>query len=740
MKILEINKSNIISITMVLLMTAIGLMFVSVSANADDTGVYLDIFDTGPSENPYPCIFGTHNGTIKPNVTIAVSKIYTYPCPGTGGHVEYAKIYNDSWSIVTLPWEGYTGDWHNLTFSDSFKLSAGETYNYTIIAGSYPQIHHTPALETAYGWINCSEFVDANGKRYNNWIPAIRLEGEAINISKVLQKSIEYLEKEQYPTGEWIGTVNPSCFGTSLNVMALLDYGGESPNSTYIQKSVSWLINNQNEDGGWGTSKGCDSRLDTTILVVLALNKSGILWNNTIIEKGLDFIDGNDGFDNAQLLVTKSYLAANGFINWTQVETPLPIECILNSTCFGSLSDKNQFIKITIYSIELRKMLHQNNNYSTIERTAMNKTIEWLILNHYPDGSWDEGSATYWVFATLMDAGALNDTEIDKTIEWIKNMQRIDGSLSNLIDLRMGDTAITLKALRSAGLSKSSNMINNGTNYLTNMQMEDGSWGWTIHYPGDIDDTALVTSALIDAGISKDSDIINKSISHLLVMQDSSGGWRTYSTTPVADSLSTDVTSRVIIALIKSGINPNSTEIQRGIDWLLQQQNENGTWTGLWFIGEVYGTSYAVQALLAADISPTTPELHKSINGLKANQHLDGGWGPENMSTTEDTSLAICALLESGESPCSQTIQKGISWLVTNQNSDGSWSPALLGVLSQEELYSDTMHANAYAVDALGKYKDALMHNRCRTNQSIKGNEQNDYKKANKGINKQGGN
>ncbi|MHC1611452.1 MAG: hypothetical protein ACXQTW_07675, partial [Candidatus Methanospirareceae archaeon] len=50
------------------------------------------------------------------------------------------------------------------------------TYNYTIRTGSYPQIHHTSALPTANGWINCSEFVDANGKKYEEWIPAIRLE------------------------------------------------------------------------------------------------------------------------------------------------------------------------------------------------------------------------------------------------------------------------------------------------------------------------------------------------------------------------------------------------------------------------------------------------------------------------------------------------------------------------------------------------------------------------------------
>jgi PKD repeat protein len=52
------------------------------------------IFDTGSPENPYPSIFGTHNGTIIPNLTITVSTLYTYPCSGTGGHTEYARIWN----------------------------------------------------------------------------------------------------------------------------------------------------------------------------------------------------------------------------------------------------------------------------------------------------------------------------------------------------------------------------------------------------------------------------------------------------------------------------------------------------------------------------------------------------------------------------------------------------------------------------------------------------------------------
>jgi parallel beta-helix repeat protein len=135
-----------------------------------------NIFDTEAPANPYPSIMGNHTGTIKPNRTISISKLYTYPCVGAGGHTEYAKIYNDSLSIETLPWNGYKGDWHNLSFSEPFKLYPNVEYNYTIRTGSYPQVHHNTTLLTTNGWINCTSFVDANGKEYDNWIPAIKLE------------------------------------------------------------------------------------------------------------------------------------------------------------------------------------------------------------------------------------------------------------------------------------------------------------------------------------------------------------------------------------------------------------------------------------------------------------------------------------------------------------------------------------------------------------------------------------
>jgi exo-beta-1,3-glucanase (GH17 family) len=156
----------------------------NLSQNPTGCTIYLDdiiyeplLIDTRSSTNPYPSISGTHNGTIRPYRDIAVSTLYTYPCAGTGGHTEYVKIWNSTtgWN-VTATWNGYAGDWHNISFNNSFTLYANETYNYTIHTGSYPQIIHEHEFNATGGVITCTEFVDSNGKRHEGWIPAIRLE------------------------------------------------------------------------------------------------------------------------------------------------------------------------------------------------------------------------------------------------------------------------------------------------------------------------------------------------------------------------------------------------------------------------------------------------------------------------------------------------------------------------------------------------------------------------------------
>ena len=140
------------------------------------TFTILPKFDTGEPIHPYPSVSGIHKGAIKLNRTIEVQRLHTYPCAGTGGHTVSIRIYGKEIN-KSATWNGYDVDGHSITFDSLFTLEGRETYNYVIITGSYPQIHHTSSLLTDNGWINCTEFIDANGKkRNNNWIPAITLE------------------------------------------------------------------------------------------------------------------------------------------------------------------------------------------------------------------------------------------------------------------------------------------------------------------------------------------------------------------------------------------------------------------------------------------------------------------------------------------------------------------------------------------------------------------------------------
>ncbi|MFZ2071352.1 MAG: NosD domain-containing protein [Halobacteriota archaeon] len=131
-------------------------------------------FDTGSPANPYPSISGTYNGTIKPEQTITVSRLYTYPCKGTGGHTESIRLWNSTFNVTTT-WKGYQSNWQNIAFDDSFTLVKDKIYYYTIRTGSYPQVIHNQTFTNEYGTINCTKFTEVNGRVYYDWIPAIKL-------------------------------------------------------------------------------------------------------------------------------------------------------------------------------------------------------------------------------------------------------------------------------------------------------------------------------------------------------------------------------------------------------------------------------------------------------------------------------------------------------------------------------------------------------------------------------------
>jgi hypothetical protein len=133
------------------------------------------VFDTGPGG--YPSIAGRHTGTITLNRSMLVHRLFMYPCPGTGGRAISVQIGNATWNVTAAGNDYSSGDWQNITFNEPLVLRGNETYHYTIVTDSYPQlITGQTTMTVAGGTMTCTKFVDANGQRHEDLMPAIRLE------------------------------------------------------------------------------------------------------------------------------------------------------------------------------------------------------------------------------------------------------------------------------------------------------------------------------------------------------------------------------------------------------------------------------------------------------------------------------------------------------------------------------------------------------------------------------------
>jgi squalene-hopene/tetraprenyl-beta-curcumene cyclase len=180
-------------------------------------------------------------------------------------------------------------------------------------------------------------------------------------------------------------------------------------------------------------------------------------------------------------------------------------------------------------------------------------------------------------------------------------------------------------------------------------------------------------------------------------MQSSDGGWGAFDadntdTTPlklpfcdfgaVIDPPSADVTAHVVEMLAAEG-KVDTAECRRGVRWLLDAQEADGSWFGRWGTNHVYGTGAVVPALIVTGTSTEDPVIRRAVNWLADHQNPDGGWGEDlrsyvdpawigrGDSTPSQTAWALLALLAAGEDD--ETVRRGISYLVDTQRPDGGW-------------------------------------------------------------------
>ena len=233
--------------------------------------------------------------------------------------------------------------------------------------------------------------------------------------------------------------------------------------------------------------------------------------------------------------------------------------------------------------------------------------------------------------------------------------------------------------------------------------------GWAFEYRNefypDIDDTAMVTLALAEAAGSNPAAqkaCHRRAVDWLLAMQSSDGGWAAFDAdnnwkflnqVPFADHNAmldptcADITGRVLEALAAQRVGSDHPAVRRGVQWLVKNQEPDGSWYGRWGVAYIYGTCFALRGLAASGESDREAHILRGGEWLRSIQNADGGWGEScasydngvftaGPSTPSQTAWAILGLIAGGDVN-SLSVQHGIEYLLENQGPDGSWAEDL---------------------------------------------------------------
>ncbi len=219
------------------------------------------------------------------------------------------------------------------------------------------------------------------------------------------------------------------------------------------------------------------------------------------------------------------------------------------------------------------------------------------------------------------------------------------------------DTALAAHALLEVG-GEAAERVKPAAEWMRKLQITDvvGDWasarpnvrpgGWAFqyanpHYP-DVDDTAVVVMALDRSDPAANREAIDRGAEWVLGLQSRNGGWGAFDADneyyylnhiPFADHgalldpPTADVSARCLGIMLASSVTSWTSAGEGAVDYLIRDQQPDGSWFGRWGTNYIYGTWSVLCALNAIGLPHDHPALRKAVRWLESKQRSDGGWG-----------------------------------------------------------------------------------------------------------------
>ena len=384
-----------------------------------------------------------------------------------------------------------------------------------------------------------------------------------------------------------------------------------------------------------------------------------------------------------------------------------------------------------------------------LRRRALHAAERWLVARQEADGSWG-GIQPPWVWSivALHALGyPLDHPVLAKALAGLDvfTIEDEHGRRIEACQSPVWDTALATIGLLDAGVAAEHDAVVRAADWLVGREVRvRGDWsvrrpalepgGFPFEFANDgypdIDDTAEIVIALRRSNVG--GPVLRRSVSWMLGMQSSNGGWAAFDADnmsglparlpfcdfgEVTDPPSADVTAHVVEALALEGL-AQSPEVQRGVAYLLREQEADGSWFGRWGANHLYGTGAAVPALVACGLGEHE-SVGRAVAWFRSVQNADGGFGEDlrsyrdpvwrgrGASTASQTAWALLALHAAGER--GPVVDNAVQFLVDTQLADGSWDePWFTGTGFPGDFYLNYhLYRQVFPVSALGRVLEA---------------------------------
>jgi len=548
-------------------------------------------------------------------------------------------------------------------------------------------------------------------------------------LDEAIERGTQRLLELQRPNGVWVGELESNVTMTAQHLFWHHYLGLRTPELD--RRIANDLLARMRDDGTWSIWFEGPPDLSTTIEAYVACRLAGVDPG----PEALAYIQREGGIPKSRMF-TKCFMALIGQWPWQKM-APIPPELVLlpsnwpfsiyDFACwarqtFVALSLAQSLRPVRPIDVDLRAIgairgrTRPSLRRDPLRRRAQAQAEHWIRARQEADGSWG-GIQPPWVWGIIALAAlgyGLDDPTLGKAVAGWQGFMVSDGGRlrPEACQSPVWDTSLAALALRACGVPADHEGLRKAGDYLLQEEVKvKGDWairkpdlapgGWAFEFENDlypdVDDTAVVALALHELG--RGDGAIARGVEWLVGMQSRDGGWGAFDVDndtmwlykipfcdfgKVTDEPCADVTAHSLETLGTLGVHDDAAG--RGLEWLLSEQEQDGSWFGRWGVNHLYGTGAVLPGLEACGIPHDHPSMRRAVAWLDSVQQESGGFGEDirsyadpawrgraEFTTPSQTAWALLAYVAAGNAEDSSS-RRAADYLCAAQRPDGDWN------------------------------------------------------------------